>query len=783
MNSRFNLIKKRLLEEEFSNLNDAQKEACFATDGAVLILAGAGSGKTTTLISRIQYMIKYGNSYNTDYMPEGLDEEILKSMENKSCKELTETETFMLKYKPISPFNILAITFTNKAAGELKERLENKLGSYGKNVWASTFHSLCVRILRNEIDVLGFSKSFTIFDTTDVKSCIKECIKELNINDESLDPRVCASFISNLKNQGKKAADFQKETNNDFRLNKIAKIYSLYEVKMKKYSALDFDDLLMLTVEIFEKYPEVLDKYREKFKYIMVDEYQDTNHIQYKLVSLLASKYKNICVVGDDDQSIYRFRGADIENILNFEKDYSNTKIIKLEENYRSTKNILGAANGVIANNKKRKQKTLRTNLESGEKVFHITPNSGYEEALRIRLMIEDMVSRRGYSYKDIAILYRMNSLSRTFEQHFLKECVPHRVVGGLRFFDRAEIKDIVAYLRLIFNSNDDEAFLRIINTPARGIGKTTVDRLKNIALNENKTYIDVCKDANSYDELANAKAKLAGFYSMISSFREKTENLYELISKVITDSGYLEYLTNDIKDESRAKSENVKELLSMAKESETATLSDFLENVALLSDIDNYDNNEDAVTLMTLHSAKGLEFPIVFIVGFEDGIFPSNQSKNEEGGLEEERRLLYVGITRAKKILYISSAKERMMFGNVMFCRPSCFLKEIPEEFLEGEIQPQYEQQNNNNNNKRKKTANYIIPPSQNKNRTMPDVPKVEALPDYRAGQRVKHKKFGEGTIISADRLGNDIKLEIMFDTVGKKILMAAFARPQIIK
>lgn len=780
MNDKFNKIKKRILEDEFSNLNDAQKEACFTTEGAVLILAGAGSGKTTTLISRIQYMIKYGNSYNTDYMPNGLTEEILKSMENKSYSNLTETEEFMLKYKPVSPCSILAITFTNKAAGELKERLNLKLGTYGQNVWASTFHSLCVRILRNEIGVLGFNKSFTIFDTTDVKSCIKECMKELNMNEETIDSRVCANFISALKNKGQKASDFEKETNNDYRLIKISKVYSLYEQKMKKFNALDFDDLLMLTVEIFEKYPEVLEKYQEKFKYIMVDEYQDTNHIQYKLVSLLSKKYKNICVVGDDDQSIYRFRGADISNILNFEKDYKDTKVIKLEENYRSTKNILNAANGVIKNNKNRKDKTLRTSLEMGDKVFHITPNSGYEEALRIRLMIEDLVGRRGYAYKDIAVLYRMNSLSRTFEQHFLKECVPHRVVGGLRFFDRAEIKDIVAYLRLTFNSADDEAFLRIINTPARGIGKTSVDRVKAIARNENKTYIDVCKEADSHDELSNAKTKLMNFYNMICGFREKADNLYELINKVIFDSGYLEYLNMDKREENRAKAENVKELLSMAQESESDTLADFLENVALLSDIDNYDNNEDAVTLMTLHSAKGLEFPVVFIIGFEEGIFPSNQSKMEEDGIEEERRLLYVGITRAKKILYLSSAKERMMFGNPMFCRPSSFLKEIPEKCIQGEIQPQYEPMDRKNT---KKEPSYIIPPSQNKDRTLPDIPKVEALPQYKAGQRVKHKKFGEGTVLNASPLGNDVKLEIMFDTVGKKILMAAFARPEILK
>jgi len=777
MKTKFDIIKKRILEEEFSNLNAPQREACFTTDGAVLILAGAGSGKTTTLISRIGYMIKYGDSYNTDYLPENLSEKKLADMENKRYDELSEEEQFLLKYKPVSPYNILAITFTNKAAGELKTRLSSKLGTYGEGVHASTFHSLCVRILRQEIESLGYSRYFTIFDTTDVKNCIKECILELNINEETLDTRMCAGIISSLKNKGLSPDDFKKETNGELRAIKVSKVYELYMQKMKKYNALDFDDLLMFTVEIFEKYPAVLEKYQEKFKYIMVDEYQDTNPIQYKLVHLLSKKYKNLCVVGDDDQSIYRFRGADITNILNFEKDFKNTKVIKLEENYRSTQNILGAANGVISNNKTRKDKKLWTSISGGEKVFHITPNSGYEEALRIKMLIEDMVTRRGYMYKDIAVLYRMNSLSRTFEQFFLKECIPHRVVGGLRFFDRAEIKDVIAYLRLVFNIYDDEAFLRIINTPARGIGKTTVERIKEIAIAENKSLFEVCEKADCYETIFSARIKLCNFASMINSFKECASDLYTLVESVITKSGYMEYLMTDRKEESRARLENMKELLSMAKESEGQSLPEFLENVALLSDIDNFDDDEDAVTLMTLHSAKGLEFPVVFVVGFEEGIFPSNQSKNEEGGIEEERRLLYVGITRAKKILYLSSAKERMLFGNMMFCRPSSFLKEIPDEFLEKEIQPQYEPATA----PAKKAPSYIIAPSQNKERTIPAI-KSDEMPDYKKGQRVRHKKFGDGTILDVQPLGNDIKLEIMFDTVGKKVLMAAFAKPQIL-
>jgi DNA helicase-2/ATP-dependent DNA helicase PcrA len=503
----------------------------------------------------------------------------------------------------------------------------------------------------------------------------------------------------------------------------------------------------------------------------MIDEYQDTNKIQYMLVSLLAQKMRNICVVGDDDQSIYKFRGADITNILNFEKQFTNTKIIKLEENYRSTQNILNAANGVIKNNQKRKEKALWTQKTGGEQITHLTPTNNYDEAYKIQTEIENNLDR-GYSYKDMAILYRMNSLSRTFEQVFLKNAIPHRIVGGVRFFDRKEIKDIIAYLRLIVNNSDDAALIRIINEPARGIGKTTIEKLQAISSKENISMLEVCKNANKYSELSSPKLKLINFYKMISDFSENIDDVEKLINSVINGSGYIDALKSENTEESENREKNIMELLSVIKENEeNNNLTTFLENVALLSDIDNYDAGEDAITLMTLHSSKGLEFKIVFLIGFEDGIFPSNQSVNEIGGLEEERRLLYVGITRAKEILYISSALERMLYGNIMHSFPSRFLKEIPHDTIKSSFIQKYK------NKIEATTQTYTTPKIQ------PVKTDISSdLPDYRAGIKVKHKKFGIGTVLSAQPLGNDIKLEIDFIDFGKKVLMAAFARPEII-
>ncbi len=796
MKNRFNQIKKRILEEEFSHLNPMQREACFTATGPVLILAGAGSGKTTTLISRIHYLVKYGDSYYNELeCPPFLLEEDLDRLEKKSAESLLEEEEALFCYHPVSPRNILAITFTNKAANELKERLEKKLGDRAVGIWALTFHSACVRILREDISLLGggFNRYFTIFDANDAKTCVKDCLKELNISEDVLNHKLVYSVISNSKNDAIDAEEFRRLAGADYKQTLIAKVYALYTEKLKKYNALDFDDILFYTVRLFETFPEVLRKYQERFTHIMIDEYQDTNKIQYLLAAHLAQKSKNLCVVGDDDQSIYKFRGADITNILNFEQQFSNTKIIKLEENYRSTKNILDAANGVIQNNKQRKAKKLWTQKLGGSKITVLNPSNNYEEASRVGFLIDTLL-QDGYRYKDIAILYRMNSLSRTFEQTFLQSAIPHRIVGGTRFFDRKEIKDIVAYLRLVLNENDDAALMRIINEPARGIGKTSVEKVQSLAAANGASMLRICETANLYTELSHPKLKLMNFAKMIADFRENMESTEALVNSVLYGSGYMEALQKEDTDEANARIQNMKELLSMIKEDEAnQDLSAFLENVSLLSDIDNYDADEDAVTLMTLHSSKGLEFPVVFLVGFEEGIFPSMQSKTEVGGLEEERRLCYVGITRAKEKLYLSHAEERMLFGSYMHSLPSQFLKEIPEETLDMQKKKRtatvsdfgasygsgyaqssvggYRGDSYNTN------AIHLTPPTQ------AATPKPSGdLPDYREGCRVRHKKFGDGTVLSVQPLGNDIKLEIQFDTVGKKTLMAAFARPEII-
>ncbi len=798
MKNRWNQLKKRILEEEFSHLNPMQKEACFTATGPVLILAGAGSGKTTTLISRIHYLIKYGDSYYNELeCPAFLDEEDLARLERKSAALLTPEESGLFSYRPISPKNILAITFTNKAANELKERLEKKLGECATGIWALTFHSACVRILREHITLLGggLNRYFTIFDANDAKNCIKECIKELNISEDVLNHKLCYSVISKAKNDAIDATEFLRQAGADYKAGLIGKVYALYMEKLQKYNALDFDDILFDTVKLFEQFPGVLAEYQERFTHIMIDEYQDTNKIQYLLASYLAKKSKNLCVVGDDDQSIYKFRGADITNILNFEQQFSNTKIIKLEENYRSTKNILDAANGVIANNRQRKAKKLWTQKEGGSKITVLNPDNNYQEADRVGMLIDSLL-RDGYHYRDIAVLYRMNSLSRTFEQTFLQSAIPHRIVGGTRFFDRKEIKDIVAYLRLVLNENDDAALMRIINEPARGIGKTSVDKVQALATANGVSMLSVCENAGDYQELSHPKLKLMNFAKMIADFRENTESTEALVTSVLYGSGYMEALQKEDTEESNARIQNMKELLSMIKEDEAnQDLSSFLENVSLLSDIDNYDADEDAVTLMTLHSSKGLEFPVVFLVGFEEGIFPSMQSKTEVGGLEEERRLCYVGITRAKEKLYLSYTQERMLFGSYMHSLPSQFLKEIPAETLEMPKKKQAsvggfgESYGYSSSLSRSSVGGYRGD-SYNTNaiHLTPSAPKAEppkssgSLPDYREGCRVRHKKFGDGTVLLVQPLGNDIKLEIQFDSVGKKTLMAAFARPEII-
>ncbi|MGN1092067.1 MAG: ATP-dependent helicase, partial [Monoglobaceae bacterium] len=630
----FTEYRRKILKSRYNHLNSKQQEAVFHTDGPLLVLAGAGSGKTTVIVNRIENLIKYGSAYNSENVPSEISEqdtEILGWYADGELDELPPHLEEALSENPVNPWQILAITFTNKAAGELKSRLEAKLGESGTQINAGTFHSSCVRILRRDIDKLGYEKNFTVFDTADQQTVIKNCLKELELDDKKYAPRAVLSIISNAKDALIDPVEFEKTYRKDFFYSKVAEIYTLYQRNLKLNNALDFDDLIVKTVQLFEEYPEVLEYYQEKFRYILVDEYQDTNHAQYKLVRLLASKYENLCVVGDDDQSIYKFRGADIRNILEFEKDFKKCLTIKLEENYRSTQNILDAANNVISNNTGRKGKNLWTSNGSGDKIQVFTAMNEHSEAQ----YIAEKITELGGSFSDTVILYRMNAMSRIVEDMLLRSAIPYRVLGGLRFYDRKEIKDITSYLRLIENHGDNVALQRIINEPKRGIGATTVDKLSAIAAAENISMFDVCKSADTgYDFSAKAAANLIGFANMISSLRQELDEGMglELFTKTVMErTGMIAELKSQKTVENETRLENLEEFISMVQESvkndASLSLGELLENITLISDIDNYDEAQDTVTLMTLHSAKGLEFPNVFLIGTEEGIFPGMRS------------------------------------------------------------------------------------------------------------------------------------------------------------
>jgi len=771
MQKEFTEIKKKILENKFKHLNSVQRDVVFSVEGPILILAGAGSGKTTTITNRISYMIKYGDSYNNDFLPVNLTEEMLAKLKQGDIDFYLEN---LLKYNPVDPYSILAITFTNKAAAEMRERIEKLSGNIAESMWICTFHSACVKILRQDIDKLGFDKSFAIYDAMDSKTLIKDCMSELNIDEKQISHKVFQSYISSYKD--KFISPEAVHTEGNYVIEQIKKVYTLYQAKLKKFNALDFDDLMFQTVDLLKSNDAVLKKWQKRFKYIVVDEYQDTSKIQYMLISLLGRESKNVCVVGDDDQSIYKFRGADIENILSFEKQFDNAKVIKLEQNYRSTKNILNSANAVIANNSRRKDKSLWTDNPEGEKIKVLTPEDEREEAYKIGDIIESYV-RKGSKYKDIAILYRMNAQSRAIEQSFLKEGIPHRVVGGMRFFDRKEIKDIVAYMRLGFNPKDDISFKRVINEPKRGIGKTAIDKLEQISRIENLSLFEVCEKVETYSELSRYFKVLREFVKTIYDFQVELGDIEAYVNSVIYGSGYLDMLNSEDSVESRTRADNIKELISMVKEykdsEEDATVSGFLENMALLSDIDNYDNDEDAVVLMSMHAAKGLEFDTVFIVGAEEGIFPSTRSFGSQEELEEERRLMYVAITRAKKELYITITSRRTIFGNTIFSKQSRFIGEIPYELLKMDIAKKSESIGFESDLPLSfSSSRYSASAGLNKS-------KNEAFSiDYKEGDRVSHKKFGEGVVTSMLKLGSDYKVTIEFDSGETKNLMATFAK-----
>lgn len=632
-------------------LNERQKEAVLATEGPVLVLAGAGSGKTTVLVNRIAYMISE---------------------------------------KHIRPWNILAITFTNKAAREMKDRIERLLGDTAKDMWIGTFHSVCVRILRSCIDLLGYSRDFVIYDTADTKTVMKECLRELDIDEKSFPVRNVLSIISNAKNDLMDAATFENVYKSDYRMSIIAKIYYRYQTKLRKNNAVDFDDIILNTVKILSENPDVLSKYQDKFQYILVDEYQDTNNSQYLLINLLAQANRNLCVVGDDDQSIYKFRGANIGNILNFEDDYSDVQKITLDQNYRSTQNILDAANSVISNNKGRMGKSLWTSNGDGNKVFVYTGTNEYDEARYIARQIKKHFDEQG-SFSDCAILYRTNAQSRVIEEMLMRESVPYKVLSGLRFYDRKEIKDIIAYLRVVYNPNDDVSLARIINEPKRKIGNATLEKARNIAREKETSLYDVISHADDYPEFKTAIKKLLGFSEIIQSLikLKDTVTIEELTGRILNDTGYMPALVMEDTTESKTRIENLGEFISVItefeKNEETGnTLGEFLENISLVSDIDGYDENEDSAVLMTIHSAKGLEFPIVFLSGLEEGLFPGMRSMESDDDIEEERRLCYVAITRAKEQLYITKTISRTIHGKTMPTTASRFFKEIPVEYLE---------------------------------------------------------------------------------------------------
>ena len=778
------------MQNLIEGLNNKQKEAVLATEGPCLVIAGAGSGKTKVLTHKIAYLM---------------------------------SEKF------VKPWNILAITFTNKAANEMKERVEKLVGEAAKDMWIGTFHSVCVRILRKYIDRLGFDHSFLIFDTSDQRTLVKECMKTLKIDDKMFTDRSVIAEISNGKNEMLEPKAYQTKYAGDYRKEVIGRIYELYQQRLKENNAIDFDDIINYTIKILTENEDALEYYTNKFQYVLVDEYQDTNKAQFTLVTILASKYGNITVVGDNDQGIYSFRGADISNILNFEKDFPGAKLIKLEQNYRCTGNILKAANSVIKHNENKYEKKLWTENEEGALPIIHKSDDEYDEGRYIVEQINHLRTEEYFKYSDFTILYRMNSQSRAIEEILRREGIPYKIVGGLKFYERKEIKDIISYLRLIYNFSDNISLRRVINEPKRGIGKTSIDNIQAISEQTGLSMFDIIKHADEYG-LNRVKANAAEFIETIEFLRGKLDELSisELIKETLNKTGYVKALEQENTTEAETRIENLEEFLTVAIEFEEEeaenTLGDFLEGITLSSDIDGMEDTEDSVTLMTLHSAKGLEFPVVFLVGMEEGIFPGNKSIGEPKELEEERRLFYVGITRAKQYLYLTCSKKRTIFGSTSYNAISRFINEIPQDLLDGydELEnsksnkfedrgysweygtsskvKSYKIENGHGEGNLKVAANSFayggVANSQKANNGFQfktaesflnalNNKKMNEGTDiykYKEGQRVYHKKFGEGTINKIEEEGEDYKVDISFDKVGHKRLMAKFANLEII-
>ena len=772
------------MQDILKGLNDKQYEAVVNTEGPCLVIAGAGSGKTKVLTHKIAYLIGE---------------------------------------KQVKPWNILAITFTNKAANEMKERIGNLVGDVAVDIWMGTFHSICVRILRRFIDRIGFDSSFIIFDTSDQRTLVKACIKSIGLDDKMFTDRSVLSEISNAKNEMLEPDQYTVRANGDFRKEKIALVYEMYQKRLKENNAIDFDDIINYTIKILMENPDILEYYSDKFHYVLVDEYQDTNKAQFTLVTMLASKNGNITVVGDNDQGIYSFRGADISNILNFERDFPGTKIIKLEQNYRCTGNILKAANAVIKNNEVTYKKELWTENEVGNLPAVYSAKNEYDEGTYIAQQIEHLRREEYYKYSDFAILYRMNTQSRAIEEILRRESIPYKIIGGLKFYERKEIKDIISYLRLIQNPSDNLSLKRIINEPKRGIGKTSLDKIEELSINSGVPMYEIIKNAEQYG-LNRVFLNSREFVNAIEELRAKKDDIKisDLIKETLKKSGYTQALENENTIEAENRIENLDEFLTVAIEFEDESadnkLSDFLEGITLSSDIDNMEEAEETVTLMTLHSAKGLEFPVVFLVGMEEGIFPGYKSIGEPKELEEERRLCYVGITRAKEHLFLTCSKQRTIFGSTSCNQVSRFLREIPSDLLDGYDDALGEKQESNSNIFGDSKYSWTYGSKDNGNiktyKIDKNEPKVAAassstnsngfmfrtaesflnnltkkssganvdLSKYKEGVRIYHKKFGEGVISNVEPEGDDLKVDIQFDKVGHKRLMAKFANLEII-
>lgn len=784
-------LRRAVLEKDFARMNDRQKQAVFTVNGPLLILAGAGSGKTTVLINRIANILRYGDAYNSTYLRDDLDENDI-----AACKAYIENGTPLttesqehLSVSACAPWRIMAITFTNKAAGELKDRLCAMLGETANDIWASTFHSTCARILRRDGERIGYSSHFTVYDTDDQRRLMKSILKELDISEKNITPKSILNEISRAKDSLISPAEYALTVGDDFRLKIISRAYTTYQKRLEDADAMDFDDLINKVVELFKKCSDVLEYYQNRFRYLMVDEYQDTNHAQYTFVRMLAEKSGNLCVVGDDDQSIYKFRGATIENILSFENTFQNATVIRLEQNYRSTQNILDAANAVIEHNTERKGKTLWTQNGTGAMIHLHTAENETDEAERITKIILVGVAA-GRKFSDYAVLYRMNSQSLTFERNFAKSGVPHRIIGGTRFYERREIREMIAYLSVINNPSDEMRLRRIINTPKRSIGDRSVEVAAQIGQQTGETLFEVVSHAKDYPALSRAANKMTLFAAQMQGLIELNNDeevtLGELYDELVERIDYLNFLKTDDPESAEDRAANVQELASnlrrFEEENPEGTLSDFLEEVSLITDIDNYDNNADSVVLMTVHSAKGLEFPVVFLPGMEENIFPGMASVYVPSEVEEERRLAYVAITRAKEELYIFHAESRMIFGMTNRNRVSRFVEEIPEALVEHTRSRDY-------------SARPVSMPSFGGAKPFGEAPKTKSVAEaggftpkpcvkpapagtYRVGDTVLHKAFGTGLIVSATPMANDTLLEVAFDKVGTKKLFANFAR-----